>query len=315
MHRDVKPSNLVFSEEEKQFKFIDLGACADLRLGTNYVPEESILDAVYCPPEQYVLPTDAPQLSTNAFSMVISPMLWTKHKPDRFDVYSAGLIFFQLAVPTMCSDRAIKAFRSSFERHDYDLDRWRNSSALLPRHTQILDAHDGLGWDLLKQMLRPRRIEQSNDGTVNFVDSDEGELRISVEAALSHSFFKVEEPTGQRPLLNLWRKYSRKLFDLEGSILNQVVETEQQTTTVKKLKSQVERGEATEQELRKEEKKLTALQTSLQAMQKEFVSLSKKALKRFGTRQETTEESPSSEVLQSVEEESGTTVTLFQRHH
>ena len=33
-------------------QFIDLGACADLRSGTNYVPEESILDLNYCPPEQ-----------------------------------------------------------------------------------------------------------------------------------------------------------------------------------------------------------------------------------------------------------------------
>lgn len=33
-------------------QIIDLGACADLRSGTNYVPEETILDLNYCPPEQ-----------------------------------------------------------------------------------------------------------------------------------------------------------------------------------------------------------------------------------------------------------------------
>lgn len=37
-------------------QFIDLGACADLRSGTNYVPEESILDLNYCPPEQVGVP-------------------------------------------------------------------------------------------------------------------------------------------------------------------------------------------------------------------------------------------------------------------
>ena len=302
----------MFSVEDKRFKFIDLGACADLRLGTNYVPNESILDAIYCLPEQYVLPTNAPQLSTSAFSMVISPMLWSKHKPDRFDVYSAGLIFFQLAVPTMCSDRAIKSFVSSFERHEYDLRRWRQSATLLPRHTQILDANDGAGWDLLQRMLRPRRVEQGSDGTVSFVESeDESLLRVSVDAALAHGFFKAEETREQKPMLNLWRRYSRRLFDLEGRILNQVVETEQQTTTVKKLQSQVAQGEGSEQELRKEERKLTSLQASLKSMQNEFVGLSKTAFEKFGVKKQVNRDTPSDEILESVDEpEDGTSELL-----
>lgn len=52
VHRDVKPMNIIFAEDEKSFKLIDLGACADLRSGTNYIPYESILDPTYCPPEQ-----------------------------------------------------------------------------------------------------------------------------------------------------------------------------------------------------------------------------------------------------------------------
>lgn len=52
MHRDVKPANIIFSESMRKFKLIDLGACADLRSGTNYIPDESILDPMYCPPEQ-----------------------------------------------------------------------------------------------------------------------------------------------------------------------------------------------------------------------------------------------------------------------
>ena len=52
VHRDVKPMNIIFAEDEKNFKLIDLGACADLRSGTNYIPDESILDPTYCPPEQ-----------------------------------------------------------------------------------------------------------------------------------------------------------------------------------------------------------------------------------------------------------------------
>ena len=56
VHRDVKPMNIIFAEDEKRFKLIDLGACADLRSGTNYIPDESILDPTYCPPEQVVYP-------------------------------------------------------------------------------------------------------------------------------------------------------------------------------------------------------------------------------------------------------------------
>ena len=55
VHRDVKPANIIFSESARKFKLIDLGACADLRSGTNFIPDESILDPMYCPPEQVQL--------------------------------------------------------------------------------------------------------------------------------------------------------------------------------------------------------------------------------------------------------------------
>lgn len=55
VHRDVKPMNIIFAADERSFKLIDLGACADLRSGTNYIPDESILDPTYCPPEQVLL--------------------------------------------------------------------------------------------------------------------------------------------------------------------------------------------------------------------------------------------------------------------
>jgi hypothetical protein len=31
---------------------VDLGAAVDLRSGTNYQPEETLMDPAYCPPEQ-----------------------------------------------------------------------------------------------------------------------------------------------------------------------------------------------------------------------------------------------------------------------
>lgn len=62
MHRDLKPLNIIFSEGERRFKLIDLGAAADLRTGTNYIPDESILDPSYCPPEQVRCPPIAAYL-------------------------------------------------------------------------------------------------------------------------------------------------------------------------------------------------------------------------------------------------------------
>lgn len=149
-HCPLTLQNIIFAEEERRFKLIDLGACADLRTGTNYVPDESILDPNYCPPEQawaphvtkprgdcckfqlsrpcanlcaslnvqqvsgppavpvalllavsdhvpftvlqYCMPTDAPHLAkAGMFKFVMSPLLWKRFKPDRFDSYSAGV--------------------------------------------------------------------------------------------------------------------------------------------------------------------------------------------------------------------------------
>ena len=110
VHRDVKPANIIFCESDRTFRLIDLGAMADLRTGLNYCPDESILDPYYCPPEQYVLPTDAPDLSSKnpVMSRALSSMLWNKHKPDRFDMYSIGLIMLQLCIPHLRTKSALQ---------------------------------------------------------------------------------------------------------------------------------------------------------------------------------------------------------------
>ena len=37
------------------------------------------------------MPTDAPHLAKHgAFAMAMSPLLWQRFKPDKFDSYSAG---------------------------------------------------------------------------------------------------------------------------------------------------------------------------------------------------------------------------------
>lgn len=44
VHRDVKPSNIIFSTRDGCAKLIDLGGCADLRTGRNYNPSEYLMD-------------------------------------------------------------------------------------------------------------------------------------------------------------------------------------------------------------------------------------------------------------------------------
>lgn len=69
VHRDVKPQNVMVSEVDRCIKFIDLGAAADLRIGTNYIPNEFLLDPRYAPPQQYIMSTQTPQCVPASHSM------------------------------------------------------------------------------------------------------------------------------------------------------------------------------------------------------------------------------------------------------
>ena len=44
VHRDVKPQNVIVSQQARRVKLIDLGAAADLRVGVNYSPNLSLMD-------------------------------------------------------------------------------------------------------------------------------------------------------------------------------------------------------------------------------------------------------------------------------
>ena len=94
------------------------------------MPNESILDPGYAPPEQFVLPTDSPELSSHMFSSfnaVISPLLWAQHKPDRFDIWSVGVCLLQLCLPSLRSDRGLQTqFINLYSpRFKYDLDAFK----------------------------------------------------------------------------------------------------------------------------------------------------------------------------------------------
>lgn len=160
VHRDVKPANMVFSTKEKKFKLIDLGAMADLRTGTNYVPTESFLDPSYCPPEQYVMPVDSPHLQKRGAlaSMAMSPLLWAKNQPDKFDAYSAGIILLQLAVPCLRKNRNLKSFNTNLAHCEYDLHRWRAAYGrrLAQKELVLLDSDDGALLELAASLLREK---------------------------------------------------------------------------------------------------------------------------------------------------------------
>ncbi|XP_024366721.1 serine/threonine-protein kinase STN7, chloroplastic isoform X2 [Physcomitrium patens] len=197
VHRDIKPQNIIFSEETKSFKIIDLGAAADLRVGINYIPKEFLLDPRYSAPEQYIMSTQTPSAPPAIIAAALSPVLWQMNLPDRFDIYSAGLIYLQMAFPNLRTDSGLISFNRQFKRRDYDLVKWRSLVEGKPNQDimqgfEILDLDDGVGWELVQDMLRFK-----------------GRKRISANAALAHPYFERAGFLGlsvmQRLRLNLLR--------------------------------------------------------------------------------------------------------------
>lgn len=180
VHRDIKPQNIIFSEGTRTFKIIDLGAAADLRVGINYIPKEFLLDPRYAAPEQYIMSTQTPSAPSPPVATALSPVLWQLNLPDRFDIYSAGLIFLQMAFPSLRSDSNLIQFNRQLKRCGYDLNAWRSSvepraTPDLKRGFELLDLDGGIGWELLTSMVRYKARQ-----------------RLSAKAALAYPYFDRE---------------------------------------------------------------------------------------------------------------------------
>ena len=222
VHRDIKPHNLVLthsktgdiSSDPPKFKLIDLGACACFRTGMNFAPDETIMDPKYAPPEEFLIPSDdSPDIRKlfGPVALAAGSAAWLKHKPDRFDMYSAGVVMMQLALPSLRTNSGLVTFNKSLKRFGYDLFLWRdaNKGQLSRSKTVVLDAGDGAGWDLARQLLRPRAYDEDaevaaavarnkarkgkasddDDATTELLQKGE---RPSAEEALRHPFFAVD---------------------------------------------------------------------------------------------------------------------------
>lgn len=178
VHRDIKPQNCIVSEADRRVKLIDFGAAADLRIGINYVPNQYLLDPRFAPPQQYIMSSQTPRAPPPVLAAILSPVLWRLNSPDRFDMWSVGMILLQMAFPPLRTDSGLVAFnRALSEQHNWDLNAWRR--AMIFRGSKeyiegfaVLDALGGGGWDLVTQL-------------VTYKPQD----RLSATAALAHPWF------------------------------------------------------------------------------------------------------------------------------
>eukprot|EP01023_Acetabularia_acetabulum_P009110 TRINITY_DN14028_c0_g1_i1.p1 TRINITY_DN14028_c0_g1~~TRINITY_DN14028_c0_g1_i1.p1 ORF type:complete len:585 (-),score=71.46 TRINITY_DN14028_c0_g1_i1:332-2086(-) len=215
VHRDIKPQNIIFSTQNSRMKFIDLGAAADLRVGINYVPNEFLLDPRYAPPQNYIMSTQTPRAPPAPIAALLSPVLWQLGAPDRFDMYSVGIIMLQLIFAPLRNDNILIAFRRKLEDFDYSIESWRKfiekkSSKDYKEGFQLLDMDNGAGWELLCQLM-----------------SAEPEDRPSAFAAANHRFIVGNDMISQlQGISNLGRGVTKSL---SATIEQQNLSTAQRT--------------------------------------------------------------------------------------
>ena len=153
VHRDIKPQNALVCADAATLRLIDLGAGASCLTAPviNYAPGVGACDPLYCEPDDagWALPEDAdPPTASNLQA------LWERHRPDRVDVYAAGLTLLQLATPALRSDASLRAFRARLAELNGDLLVWRDE-------TRAEAELDEQGWRAIAALLGPRKSRVS----------------------------------------------------------------------------------------------------------------------------------------------------------
>jgi len=96
------------------------------------------------------------------------------NSPDLFDMYSAGIVLLQMAIPTLRSTAGLKNFNMEIKAVGYDLSSWRERTRMRP-DLRILDLDKGRGWDLATKLISKRGFLRRG--------------RLSAAAALRHPYF------------------------------------------------------------------------------------------------------------------------------
>jgi hypothetical protein len=155
VHRDVKPSNLLVCPAAHTLRLIDLGAgCSCLAAPTiNYAPGVGACDPAYCEVDDagWALPREAPQPAADGSNL---GALWARYRPDAVDVFAAGLVLLQVALPALRAEAPLRDLRDALAGCGNDLAAWRSGpGARLARGDGGMEP---AGWEALAALLAPR---------------------------------------------------------------------------------------------------------------------------------------------------------------